>query len=156
MTWCQKGWHYSLVSRALWYNKNIYQLYTMRLSCLAVKNARGEQVGTGEVCNSHPLEWKGILKTSSVYRRLNTSHGLFLLSLNTGKGQRIKIFFRYVHPKITDEMHSALKHFQSKSPNHPHFHHVLHYIADLSESLQAKFFLNKNSAGRYFVWWHQV
>lgn len=53
------------------------------------------------------------------------------------------MFFRYLQPKITDEMHSELKHFQNKSPSDPHFYHVLHYITDISESLQAKFFLNE-------------
>lgn len=36
-------------------------------------------------------------------------------------------------------MHGGLKHFRSTSPSDPLFYHVLHYIADLSQSLQAKF-----------------
>lgn len=40
-------------------------------------------------------------------------------------------------------MPSGLKHFQSKSPSDLYCYHVLHYIADLSKSLQAKVFLDE-------------
>lgn len=56
-------------------------------------------------------------------------------------------------------MHCGLKHFQSKSHSDPHFYNALHYIADISESLQAKFFLNEmqqedtSSDGIYCNWY---
>lgn len=132
----QKG--LSLVFRTLCCNKNIYQLYYMRLSCLAVKNARGEQIGTGEASNSHWLELKGILKSSSVSRRLTPPMDCF-----SYHWIQTRIIGARCSSKITDWMPSGLKHFQDQSPSDPYFYHVLHYIADLSESLQAKVFLDE-------------
>lgn len=77
-------------------------------SCLAVKNARGEQVGTGEVFNSQSLEIKGILKSSNVSGRhtpnmdFSSCHWIQAKVIGSRCSSGICI------QKITNEMHSGL------------------------------------------------